>query len=58
MKFVNLTQHEIKIFRNENDDNPIVIPPSGMIARVSVMHTIVDLTEYDFNIYSVENGYC
>ena len=56
MKFVNLTPHEIKIFRNENDDNPVVIPPSGKVARVSVQYNIVEITEYDFPIYSVEYG--
>lgn len=56
MKFVNLTPHEIKIFRNENDDNPIVIPPSGKVARVSVEHTIIGITKNDFPIYSVEYG--
>ena len=56
MKFVNLTPHEIKIFRNENDENPVVIPPSGKVARVNVEYTIIEITKNDFPIYSVEYG--
>lgn len=56
MKFVNLTPHEIKIYRHANDENPVVIPPSGTVARVSVEYTIVGITENDFPIYSVEYG--
>ena len=35
MKFVNLTPHALTIHR-EGDQTPLVLPPSGQVARVSV----------------------
>lgn len=33
--FVNLTPHVINIFRSAEDTNPIVVPPSGTVARIA-----------------------
>ena len=32
--FINLTPHAISIFRTADDDTPIIVPPSGQLARV------------------------
>lgn len=37
-RLVNLTPHELVIYRVANDANPLVLPPSGQIARVAVIH--------------------
>ena len=33
--FVNLTPHELVIYRSHDDTAPIVVPPSGTVARVA-----------------------
>ena len=36
---VNLTPHSLTIYRNADDDTPIIVPPSGTVARVGYRAT-------------------
>jgi hypothetical protein len=43
--FVNLTPHSLSIFRSAEDTTPIVVPPSGQLARVGykeISSTVID----------------
>lgn len=35
MELVNLTPHSIVIYRSAEDNNPIILPPSGTVARIA-----------------------
>ena len=37
--FVNLTPHSLTIYRTEEDNNPIIVPPCGTVARVGYRAT-------------------
>ena len=41
VKFVNLTPHEVTIFDPEGKNVIMRIPPSGMVARVSVVSDVI-----------------
>jgi hypothetical protein len=44
MQLINLTPHEITIIRG---DNKIVVPPSGVVARVATTRRVVATIEVD-----------
>jgi hypothetical protein len=56
MRLINLTPHEITIVR---EDNKIVLPPSGTIARVATTRRVVTTIEVDgmtIPVHRVEFG--
>lgn len=54
--FINLTEHEIKIINNEQENSePIVFKPSGETLRVSSNHSKVGKSK-GINLYHVDFG--
>lgn len=47
MKLVNLTPHDITLINRNNNENTLVIPASGVIARLSSKTVVTDMVTID-----------
>lgn len=53
MNYINLTPHSLTIFRWRGDPNPVIVPPSGNVARVATRSLHQDTTEEGIPLFQV-----